>query len=46
MQTYVVSDDMEYVVHFTATDNDSYDKYISMVNSIVKSITIDDSKKC
>jgi hypothetical protein len=47
METYIVSGaDMEYVIRFTATDNESYDRYISVVDNIVKSVIIDGSKTC
>jgi PsbP-like protein len=46
MATYIVSGDMQYTILFTATDNETFDKYISVVDSMVNSIKLDEGKKC
>jgi hypothetical protein len=44
MATYIVSGDMQYTILFTATDNETFDKYISVVDSMVNSIKLDEGK--
>ncbi|MGH9985626.1 MAG: hypothetical protein ACRD8W_16910 [Nitrososphaeraceae archaeon] len=46
MQTYILSADMEYVIRFTATDNESYYKHISTAYDTAKSVVVDSNKKC
>ncbi len=46
MQTYILAADMEYVIRFTATDNESYDKHISTTYDTAKSVIVDSNKKC
>ncbi|HEY9385706.1 MAG TPA: PsbP-related protein [Nitrososphaeraceae archaeon] len=46
MATYIVSGDMQYTILFTTTDNETFDKYISVVDSMVNSIKLDEGKKC
>jgi hypothetical protein len=41
-----VSGDMQYLVRYTATDPEIYGNYISMVDSMIKSIKIQGGKKC
>jgi hypothetical protein len=41
-----VSGDMEYIVRYTATDPEGYGDYIPVVDNMVKSMKIDDGKKC
>lgn len=46
METIIVYGDMQYLIRFTATDSETYGNYISVVDSMVKSIKIEGSKKC
>jgi hypothetical protein len=46
MNLIIVSNDMQYTLLFTTTSQDSYEKYIPVVDNMIKSIKIDGSKKC
>jgi PsbP-like protein len=41
-----VSGDMQYVVRYTATDPGTYGYYVSVIDSMIKSIKIEGGKKC
>jgi hypothetical protein len=46
MNVIIVSNDMQYTLLFTTTNQDTYGKYVPVVDNMIKSIKIDDSKKC
>jgi hypothetical protein len=46
MNMIIVANNMQYTLLFTTTSQDAYGNYISVVDNMIKSIKIDDSKKC
>jgi hypothetical protein len=46
MNMIIVANNMQYTLLFTTTSQDTYGKYIPVVDNMIKSIKIDGSKKC